>query len=692
MKKCPALRRLAQNNKGSAIITVIISMLFVVALGTALLFAAYMGLQVSVSARNEKDNFYDASAAMDEVKILIQDQVSTALKTAYTETLVEYAKLQTTNPQDTLYTNFLDELEKLGIFDYTYDAGLKTTTITVDVDELKAVLPENATLTGESEAEVGTDEFTIKGLELVYIDGDGYESRIATDLVVEIPNFFTGASDAGGLGNYAIIAEKGLVAAGNGAAISGGLFAGKLPMDAANPDGSYSIITQQAADILTVSSGRIISAGDIRAYQDSTINLNLADYDIWAKEIVSEKGSTLSVNANTYVADDLVLNSGSDVTLTGQYYGFGSDDADTAGRDDSESSSIFVNSYVANETDAGGNQLKRKNAALNIEHLDQLTLAGISFIDVSTGIATGQSLSAKSDQLAYLIPAEALENYKTNPCVAEQEAGVYVQPQLNTAAVLWTIDGENKTLAYYLGDSNVTDDNYSGDKGSILSYFSQDGVGYFFINFTDQDMANEYFKDYFTAKPDAIKQYLDLYLEMTGNNSTVTVTKGNTYKTISSTWQNILGNSVFPDTQADYLSSRYASLSESPMSLYVDTDKLDASVGEKPFKNGSDVVAIVAKGNYTYSGGTVKVIIATGDVTVNADFTGIIIAGGTVTVNNSTVTYEKPTEEILASVCETTTERLSDYLNSGMFSDEGTEKVNEWSPDKLVYYNNWQKN
>jgi K+/H+ antiporter YhaU regulatory subunit KhtT len=293
-----------------------------------------------------------------------------------------------------------------------------------------------------------------------------------------------------------------------------------------------------------------------------------------------------------------------------------------------------------------------------------------------------------------------LSNYKTNPCAAIVEDEKCVPPVVNTAAVLWTIDGEKKTLAYYLGDSDVTDDNYSGTNGSILSYFMQDTisnndsdmVGYFFINFTNQEMANEYFKDYFTAKPDAIKQYLDLYLEMTGSNSTVTVTKGNTYEKISDSWQNILGNSVFPDTQADYLASRYASLSESPMELYVDTEKLDQSLGEKQFKSGNTVVAIVAKGNCTFSGGTAKVIIASGNVTVNADFTGIIIAGGTVYLNSHKVTFDKPTEEILASVCETTTERLSDYLNAGMFSDEGTEKVNEWSPDKLVYYNNWQKN
>ncbi|NCC66652.1 MAG: hypothetical protein EOM14_00465 [Clostridia bacterium] len=685
MKKCPALRRLAQNNKGSAIITVVISMMFVVALGTALLFAAYMGIQVSVSARNEKDNFYDASAAMDEVKIKIQDQVSAALKTAYSETLVAYAKLQTTNPQDTLYTNFLEELGKSELFEYAYDNVSKTTTITVYIDKLEKALPENATLSGESEAQVGTGEFTIKGLELVYIDGDGYESRIATDLVVKIPDFFTGSSDAGGLGNYAIIAETGFTSGGMGAVIEkGGIFAG--------PNG---IATTGNGDKLSVSGGRIVCAGDIYAYQDSEMILGPEDeetvnYDIWAQEIVSEKGSTVDVNGNTYVADDLVLNSGSDVTLTGQYYGFGSDDADTAGRDDSESSSIFVNSYVPNdETDINGNPLKRKNASLKISGLSQLTLAGISFIDVSSGVATGQSLSAKSDQLAYLIPAEALKNYKTNPCVAEKSGEDYVQPEVNMATVLWTIDGENRTLAYYLDNSDPNGSDY----GDIQPYFSPDGIGYFFINFTDQAMANEYFKDYFTAKPDAIKQYLDLYLEMTGSNSTVTVTKGNTYKTISSTWQNILGNSVFPDTQADYLLSRYASLSESPMELYVDTEKLDQSLGEKQFKSGNTVVAIVAKGNYTYSGGTAKVIIATGNVTVNADLEdGIIIAGGTVTVNDSTVSYKKPTEEILAAVCETTTERLSDYLNAGMFSDEGTEKVNEWSPDKLVYYSNWQKN
>lgn len=39
--------RISQNNTGSAIITVVVSMLFVMAFGAALLFAAYTGYKIA---------------------------------------------------------------------------------------------------------------------------------------------------------------------------------------------------------------------------------------------------------------------------------------------------------------------------------------------------------------------------------------------------------------------------------------------------------------------------------------------------------------------------------------------------------------------------------------------------------------------------------------------------------------------
>lgn len=698
-------RRFAKDNKGSAVLTVIITMMFVVALGTALLYTAYRGLQVSVLARSDRENFYDASAAMDEIKAGVQNEVCSALKEAYTTTLVAYGKNDgsmediggniTTDPQEAFSAAFLTELDKSDAFDVEYDpiAGISVST-DVDVIYLFAT-PKNGeelTLNGGVDVVVDEDGLTVQDLELTCISTDGYESIITTDLAIAIPGFFTGSAVSSGIGQYAIVANTGIEASTTGnKTITGGVYAGA--------DG----ISVDTSDDLACKGGKVVTAGAISAADNSSLAIIPDSYDIWAKEINVGKNCSSAISGNIYVADDLVIGGGSEVALKGRYYGFGSEDASTAGRSDSKSSSIFVNSYVTG-----------KNTTLNLNELDQLALAGVSFINVSKStnananenIATGESIAAKPDQLAYLVPAEAIKNYKTNPTILKKdESESVIAPIINTAAVLWSIDGENKTLADYIGDTDVTDNNYDGTYGSIVTYYTQgtDNVGYTFINFTNQTKANQYFKDYFTAKPDSIEQYLDIYLDLSKYEPKMAeITKGNIYRNAGTTedinWENILGSAAFSDTQAEYYAEMYSKLSASPFETFIKKDNLDALEPNTVLNFGSDshpVALVVTKNNFTLASdpkySDVRIIIARSDVKVNSDFHGIIIAGGTVTVNAS-ITYTVPTSEVLTSAEEDSGIPLSDYINESMFNGEKSTSDNEWSPDKLVYYSNWQKN
>jgi len=690
-----AFWRFAKDNKGSAVLTVVITMMFVVALGTALLYTAYRGLQLSVLARNAKENFYDASAAMDEIKAGIQDEVSVALQTAYTTTLVAFGKNGELDAQAYFEAQFILELGKVndsadttGVFDTEKNVDSYTITFPVGgADNLKKYvssesrdkvdLSDDCNVNWESQSAT----LTVMGFSVSY-KSDGYESNISTDMVIKVPDFFTGSAVSSGIGQYAIVANTGITAANTGVnTITGGVYAGA--------DG----ISVPTSGKLSLTGGKVVTAGTLSSEDNSMLNIIPNTYDIWAKEINVGKNSQATLDGNIYVADDLVIGGGSTVTLRGRYYGFGSDDAETAGRSDEKSSSIFVNSYVSG-----------KSATLNIDGLKQLSLAGVSFINVRENtnadgnIATGESVAAKPDQLAYLVPAEAIKNYKTNPTVLKKnESGLIIAPKINTAAVLWSIDGKNKTLAEYIGDSNVADDNYAGTYGSLVTYYTQgaENIGYTFINFTDQTKANQYFKDYFTAKPDSIKQYLDIYLDLsTYNPSMSSIAKGNTYRD-SGKWENILGPAAFPDSQAKYYESMYEKLSTSPMAEYVNMDKLKKLNGELEFQDSDgSTVAVVSGGDYNYNllkSSDISVIIAAGNVVVSENFNGIIIAGGTVTVNK-TVSYKVPTSEVLTSKTADGKVPLSDYINENMFNGEKSTSDNEWSPDRLVYYSNWQKN
>lgn len=709
MRKPGAFRRFIRDDKGSAVLSVVLSMIFIVALGTALLYAAYVGIKVSAVSRSDKQNFYDASAAMDEVLSGIQGEVSSALQAAYTQSLTEFAKGTSLEPQALMEQYFLIELgkveldgEKTGTFSIAQiPLSEELGELKLDIKKLRSnYVPEGASLAirgskGNEELVLDHSQRPIKieKISLSYIDDDGFESNISTDIVIEIPDFYEGSTIP--QNTYSIIANGGLIVKDSPRMFSGGIYVG------ANG------IKVGAGKNYTFKNGKIISAGPIDVEQGSTLTFDSAGYDIWTQEIIAGKNSTINLDGNCFVADDLVLNSGSKVTLKGKYYGFGSDDAATAERNDEKSSAIFVNSYEP-----------KKAAKLDISELKQLSLAGVSFINVpgDNKVVTGQSLAAKPDQLDYLIPAAAIRNYKSNPANlrkadGSEDSNAYIMPAINTATVLWTIDGEPKTLAYYIGDSNVSDTNYVGTSGKIITYYSQasmgnDRVGYVFINFTDQAKANEYFKDFFTAKPDSIKQYLDIYLDLSKHSPAIfEITKGNTYRNTGEVaapdWENKIGMDRFPDSQAKYYSNQYERLKKSPYEMYVNIDNINSLENDSlEFGDRSNIVAIVGGGDYTFGSNSpkkydnLKIIVVKGDVKVNDSFTGTIIAGGTIEIKGD-VTYEAFEPEDLLVKTVGGSEPLSDYINVAGFGgvqSPGTPTGNIWSIERLAYYANWQKN
>ena len=99
-------RHIKINNEGSAVITVVVSMLFVIALGAALLFAAYTGYTIKIAERADKSNFYNASSAMDDIRVGIQQQVTEAIAAAYTDALVYYTGSHEGDPSYTPQNDF----------------------------------------------------------------------------------------------------------------------------------------------------------------------------------------------------------------------------------------------------------------------------------------------------------------------------------------------------------------------------------------------------------------------------------------------------------------------------------------------------------------------------------------------------------------------------------------------------------
>ncbi|MEF9972266.1 MAG: hypothetical protein RR731_08135, partial [Oscillospiraceae bacterium] len=326
-------------------------------------------------------------------------------------------------------------------------------------------------------------------------------------------------------------------------------------------------------------------------------------------------------------------------------------------------------------------------STLDISELSKLTLAGISFVDIAgvdfsdnsnmnnpsrnqTPIPMGQSISAKSDQLAYLLPAECIKNYPSNPCVFNDRTTV-AAPEIAYGTPLWKVGDTPKKLSDYInndkGIAKTLYKNLDGPEGPVLAYV--------FMDFKDKADANNYFKDYFSAKPENISQYLNLYMSLSDKNPNGTiVAAGNTFYNAKQT-NNTETLTLVPAASSIWTTGAQNQFKNIPKPYedFVNVNAVKDLQKNNPleFKDkGGNVVAVVTnQSSYTYNPNTksaVRLIISGGSVNVQSAFTGMLLATDNIQLN-ANVTAEPLNQDILSATCtvDGITYTLSDFVNGG---------------------------
>ena len=701
-------RNIKPDNRGAAMITVVIAILFIAALGVALLSVSYLGYAVTLSQKTGKDNFYDAEQALDDIRAGVHDDASDALANAYTETLKNHASRLKSDPaydpQKTFSDSFVAELKKMPLMQ-------KNGTDTYSAKALYSMItpPANCTVTvlgysgGDSEndqpgfvsVQTGKDEkgadictaLTLKDVAVKCENAKNYEMTVTSDITIKVPDFNVAASVPHSLKEFSVVANTKLDKnAGGSSVIAGNVYAG-----AVNIGNGGNQLTFINGDLLT--RGDITVSDSAKFFFCSTGESELATRELWTRNIKLDGSSSAfkTCGGKTYVANDLsVTGAGCTVTLAGEYTGFGGDTAGTANANKDNSSSILI----------GG-----KGTTLQIDSLSRLTLAGVSFIDVTgqqnnAAIPMGQSIAVKSDQLAYLAPAGCLgSGYPTNPYAYAGDTApaltVYMDTPLWPNTKMTNAKGEalnTKTIVDYLGNP-IAKGSVSFEKGEVSVRYSQSHIAYVFLGFENQSAANAYFRDYCAANPENISQYFRYYLSGDLKLGDKVVSAGNTYSFNGTLKQNDASAAVSAKGPADL----YKDKSVSPYSSFVKNEP--AIKDTYQLKSGGNVVAIVTNADYTcdsQSPANLQLIVSTGDVTINKNFSGVVIAKGTVTVNGSIGTKEGetwvPPSTDWQTLLNATTgdgKKLSDFLGNGSASSgSGT---NKWDIGDLVVYGNWRK-
>jgi len=692
-----------RDNRGSGLVTVMVTMLFVSVLGVTLLFTSYTGYLIKVSERGGKESFYSAGTAMDEIKIGIQEAVNDSLAIAYTQVLSEYTRLSADELQgkfaDYYYAAFkkwtVDGTPATALFSASGTGVVYNTGSLIHLMKL----PAGAEVTVNGGAANGTvaeitdvaavlQEIILEDIRVDYLSPDGYASSVSTDISVSMPDFYATTSTvmSSSLPSYALVAEDGLNVSSGVRTLSGSAYAGALTL---RNNGSK----------LSFQSGILVCKGDLTAEGDVEFTAG-AGTELWAGNIELGTSSRAMLYGKTYVADDLTLaGRGARAELKGSYCGFG------AGTDAGTSSAIVING---------------KNTVFDMDGLDRLILAGVSFLDTpGSAVRTGESVSVKSNQLAYLADGSCLtltpffDTDGDGELDAGESAGTVSggNPYVWTGNMLlysvadqtlWTIGGVSRRLSDYGAEVRPVLKNIVGAENYQLAYF--------FLHFSSQDRANQYFKDFFTARPEKIAEYIGDYTQL-----------GDKAKSISGAGHSLYASggalslaeavpSVDVSGQAGQFANRCQTLdpnkssadpAETPFTYFVNAGAIPPGVTEFYLPGDTHNAAALVihnAGGYAYpidsgTASTVKVVIATGDVIINRRFDGLILTGGTIVQNANIYSDPDAVQDILHSAAAEDGTKLPDaYLRNAVLlgGESGTTRTS-WDLDILVSYRNWAK-
>lgn len=775
-------RKMKLNNSGSTMMIVMVAVALIAVLATVLMSMSYMNYNMKVTELNSKKNFYTAEVVLDQISVGLQKEISDSVEDAYVRAMQRYT-LENDIERNTNFANYyigelrnrlrtasLDSKYQIEPIDTdgdgVYDCGLVhyldsalqaayangNLKITSDEKKMESVAiskvdPESGAMVYESQGLVLYD------LRIEYTDANKFTSVIETDIRLKTPSLTLVTKTAmPNVFDYSLVADAGILGGSTGTTVNfkGNVYAGDDTLNPAIDFGGISIT--QSHKWTFSGESRVVSAGPVSVAGGTTSLTTTEQTDCWfdsikLNEVIGSNSGSISLEGNTYVRDDLTIEgNGGNVEISGNYYGFGY--ADTA----EGSSAIVING---------------KNAVLDMSGLERLTLGGNAYIQTSKveytvdglfdvdhnlDILTGNSLAVKSDQIAYLVPAECIGVNGTaveigrNPMTkAEYERWLNLETErtngnasyANYQLVSFTKD--TKTVGKTLGEYDI---NGSGYK-TIFRTINGETLCYLYLDFTEEGAA-DYYKDYYYAAETKMNRYISAYNNRVLINPTMIEreSKGTmlSYALDSdggdiSIVENTMDSSraaediAAIEKEQDLNLARFDRL-QAKLTLEendVTAEELGRTVyenlineavlnsipknttGEKKelvLSTGSIYAVFVNnrdKGPYYYTDEDVCVIVATGDVYLQKDFDGLLITDGKVILDGATQVV--PNKEMVLKMlsakesdAENAMSLIAKYFRNGdkysfdtSLKAEVTNTMAGQQIGELIVYENWAK-
>ena len=723
--------KIKNNNSGFSFLFVIFGVIFIAAIGVIALTMAsnyYITTKVDESSTEQ---FYTTEAILQEVRTGLGEYANDCAKEAYEETISKFSDTGTQTREEKYSSRFLSLMaDKLTGTGDTWDGTENAKSYVCDIQKIKELTtkPDSVDLApgagsigvvlyNKSSAEAKF-HMVIKNLYVNYTDEKGYNSKIKTDVILNVPDYhLEGDSTFNELKNYIVITDNILDIKNSGghqvdteSKMTGNIYAG-------NKDDSIIVNDDMGGTKVVLNSDRIITRGDFNIRNGSDVQISNRDgtstADLWLMNMVLAKSnvptsnySVVSANVNAYVEDDLVIDaSNSTLNLKGSYYGY-------SFNKNNDSSTTDLKSFYSSAMLING-----RNTTLNTNGLYKLILAGRAFIEkrgndiqnsnITSDIQMGESLSVKSNQLAYLVPDEYIST-KENPAIEGALASV------DTDALLAS------NIRTFLDSSNpVTTNHLQGEQ-----------ITYFFLKFKDENNANQYFKKFYSDEDNktelersartyitsvigddgvasGLKLDSSLYL-LAGNiinnykmDGTSEMKEANYFNNLGQPKVDILSDGIIKGKE--YVGRQLTLLPHSASTMRMDDPEEKPIVTSRIIDFGQisgdkkivypelNASIFITDGNTSVTSSIDRgIIVAAGNVTVNKNFEGLIIAKGTVTVEGKVTASNNIvlTREILKQVVKD--ESINRVFREYKTFDSNT--VKKVSVSDYITYKNWSKN
>lgn len=436
---------------------VIIAMALMGILATAILWASYLNYRIKVNDLKAKNSFYSAETVVEQIVAGVKrDVVSVSVGNAYQDVISNWDALATDANRESYFAMaYMKSVEKLlGVDAAGAEKHYDKDKLRDYVDKVfwkednpSGHIRESAWNDAEpvfrsADAPGGYGSMAIKNIRVEFYDGNGYLSVINTDIAIDVPRLrFTQAGNVDRLYPYALIGGTGIESADAVTVnIEGSIYGGT------DKEGEGGILIGENNKVTVEDALYVISGGDIVVGNTAGFaglvhqGASFVVRDVWqdgrgfCTDVyaggIALNGSHLDVSGRMYIADDLVVSGrGSSVSLAGQYYGYG--DTDTAvktvwtdKKDDNgnivqgDDGSALQEEVAVNPADTSSSiVVNGKDCMIDLTGLTALQLAGRAYVSLPQEggadnglphVLMGESISVKSNQIAYLVPPECI--------------------------------------------------------------------------------------------------------------------------------------------------------------------------------------------------------------------------------------------------------------------------------------------